>query len=983
MARERSTGLSELAGSGFIDLDQAQQKLANLSEQLGLSEASLLEPLGSTQDPDQCLELLVRLTRDNKPKIKSMATNEAAFGRLCKVLGASSGLFEFLTREPSSLELFLQEPALPTAQSSLAALTKAAVSVSSIRVAYRQQLLKIAIYDVSSKDPVGAVSAVAEALADLAAAAIEAGLILARIELSDQANTVNFPKADVDNTRIAVIGMGKCGARELNYISDVDVIYVAEPVSGSIEIDRALEIATKVCSRMMRIMDQPDSEPALWQVDANLRPEGKAGALVRSLDSHKTYYERWAESWEFQALLKARPIAGDPDLGNEYLSLTQPKVWESAARDNFVESVQRMRQLVTDNIPSSEVDAQIKLGPGGLRDIEFTVQLLQLVHGRTDSSLRARDTLGAIASLAAGGYIAREDGKRFSDHYRFLRLLEHRIQLSQLRRTHLMPSDDLARRAVARALSLELNAANLIQRWEAVKLEVRDLHQQLFYRPLLSAVSGLSQEDLELTTAQAQDRLGAIGFQDTRSALSHITALTSGLSRRASIQRQLLPVLLQWFADGTDPDAALLAFRRLSEDLGESHWYLRMLRDSSGAAKRMTQVFSTSRLATSLFERMPEAAAWFDREEELVPQKLDQLLAQFQAIISRHEDPDLAAASIKAIRRKETLRVAIGFVTGALELEATSKGLSDLTEAYLVSMQELATVSMRAKLGALSHELAIVAMGRFGGAELGFGSDADVMFVYKSTVADVNIAQTQAQELVSEIRRLCSDQILEFELDLDLRPEGKNGPIVRSIDSYASYYQRWAGTWESQALLRARVISGEDSVRGEFVALIDRYRYPEQIEASAVVEIRRIKARVEVERLPLGADPMRHLKLGRGSISDVEWLVQLLQLKHGFENPSLQTPHTLEALDQLEKAGIVQSSDAIVLRQSWELSSAIRSAVMLAQNKRTDVLPTDRQQLESVARLLEYPRGGAAALEQDYLATTRRARAVFEKLFYD
>ena len=983
MARERSTGLSELAGSGFIELDQAQQKLPNLSAQVGLSESKLLGPIGNTQDPDQCLELLVRLTRDNNKKIKSIASNQAAFGRLCKVLGASVGLFEFLAREPAALELFLQEPELPSAESSLIALTKAATGVSPIRIAYRKQLLKIAIFDVCSQDPAGQIGPVSKALADLAAAAIEAGLILAKAELSDEANQVHFPRKDVSNTRIAVIGMGKCGARELNYISDVDVIYVAEPASNEIETDRALEIATKVCSRMMRIMDESDSEPALWQVDANLRPEGKAGALVRSLESHKTYYERWAESWEFQALLKARPIAGDTELGENYLAVTNPMVWESTSRDNFVESVQRMRQLVTDNIPISEVDSQIKLGPGGLRDIEFTVQLLQLVHGRTDSSLRTRDTLGAIEALATGGYIAREDGKRFSDHYRFLRLLEHRIQLNQLRRTHLMPSDELARRAIARSLSLELSATNLIERWEAVKLEVRDLHQQLFYRPLLSAVSGLSQEDLELTSAQAQDRLGAIGFQDSRSALAHITALTSGLSRRAAIQRQLLPVLLQWFADGTDPDAALLAFRRLSEDLGDSHWYLRMLRDSSGAAKRMTQVFSTSRLATSLFERMPEAAAWFEREEDLLPQKLDQLLGQFQAIISRHEDPDLAAASIKAIRRKETLRVAIGFVIGSLDLDASSKGLSDITEAYLLSMQELATGSLQTKLGNLSHELAIVAMGRFGGAELGFGSDADVMFVYKPTVADVNLAQSEAQELVSEIRRLCSDQILEFELDLDLRPEGKNGPIVRSIDSYASYYQRWAGTWESQALLRARVISGAKSVKDEFVSLIDSYRYPEQIEEAAVVEIRRIKARVEVERLPLGADPMRHLKLGRGSISDVEWLVQLLQLKHGHSNPSLQTPHTLQALDRLEKAGIVQASDAIVLKQAWQLSSAIRSAVMLAQNKRTDVLPTDRLQLESVARLLEYPRGGATALEQDYLATTRRARAVFEKLFYD
>ena len=982
MALERSTGLSELAGFGFIELDQAQKKLATVSALLEISESEFLSPIGTTQNPDQCLELLDRLARDHTVKIKSLCTEPSAFLRLCKVLGASTGLYEFLAREPAAFDAFLTQPSLPKPDESLNALVGANQTVSAIRIAYRLKLLQIAIYDVTCLNPVSELGSVAKALADLASAAIEAGLRLAKAEFGDPANAVHYSIQDIANTRIAVIGMGKCGAGELNYISDVDVIYVAEP-SGEIETERALEIATKVCSRMMRIMDQPDSEPALWQVDANLRPEGKAGALVRSLESHRSYYERWAESWEFQALLKARPIAGDAELGNEYLLMTQPKVWESAGRNNFVESVQRMRRLVTDNIPLAEVDSQLKLGPGGLRDIEFTVQLLQLVHGRTDASLRSRDTLGAIEALAAGGYIARSDGKRFADHYSFLRVLEHRIQLSQLRRTHLMPGDAIARRAIARSLSLELSSEQLIQRWEATKLEVRDLHQQLFYRPLLSAVSGLSQEDLELTSAQAQDRLGAIGFQDPRSALSHITALTSGLSRRASIQRQLLPVLLQWFAEGTDPDAALLAFRRLSEDLGESHWYLRMLRDSSGAAKRMTQVFSTSKLATSLFERMPEAAAWFDREEELEPQKLVPLMAQFQAIISRHQDADSAASSIKAIRRKETLRVAMGFVIGKLDLESTAAGLSDLTQAYLISMQDLATKSLLIKNGALSHELMTVAMGRFGGAELGFGSDADVMFVYKPVVADVNIAQSEAEELVSEIRRLCSDQILEFELDLDLRPEGKNGPIVRSIDSYASYYKRWAGTWESQALLRARIISGSESLVAEFTKLIDSYRYPEQIEQSAITEIRRIKARVEVERLPLGADPTRHLKLGRGSISDVEWLVQLLQLRYGFHKPKLQTPHTLQALEQLEAAGLIDSSDAVVLKSAWQLSSSIRSAVMLSQNKRTDVLPTDRAQLEAVARLLSYPRGAAAALEQDYLSSTRRARAVFEKLFFD
>jgi len=982
MALERNTSLSELAGYGFINLEPALKNLEELVALIGDRARPALAFVAKAQNPDQSLELLLRLARNHTSQLKAFGSKASHLERLCLILGASSALFDFLDRHIENLSLLEGKPSLPTLEDHSRELMAQAGSVAQIRIGYRKQLMKIASFDIEQLDPVAGVGSVAASLADLAGATLDAGLTLARQEISNSENTVSFPESEVSATKVAVIGMGKCGARELNYISDVDVIFVGEP-SGTLESSRAMEIATKLVTRMMRIMDEVGNEPSLWQVDANLRPEGKSGALVRSLDSHQSYYERWAESWEFQALLKARPIAGDQALGADYIARIWPKVWESTVRENFVESVQKMRQRVTDHIPTSEVDAQIKLGPGGLRDIEFTVQLLQLVHGRSDQSIRVRDTLGALEALSNGSYIGREDAERFSAHYRFLRLLEHRIQLSAMRRTHLMPTDENARRSIARAVSLELTAEQLITRWEKVKLEVRDLHQQLFYRPLLSAVSGLSQEDLELTSAQAQDRLAAIGFGDTKGALTHISALTTGLSRRAAIQRQLLPVLLQWFAEGTDPDAALLAFRRLSEDLGDSHWYLRMLRDSSGAAKRMTQVFSTSRLATSLFEKMPEAAAWFDREDELEPDTLDSLNAQFEAIVSRHEDAELAAASIRAIRRKETLRVAMGAALGIIDLERTSQGLTDLTESYLIAIQEIATKFLIEKQGPLCHELALVAMGRFGGAELGFGSDADVMFVYRVLGEDVNKAQAEAEILVSEIRRLSADQSLEFELDLDLRPEGKNGPIVRSIDSYAAYYKRWAGTWESQALLRARLISGEQAISSAFVELIDQYRYPEVIEQAAVVEIRRIKARVEVERLPQGADPKRHLKLGRGSISDVEWLVQLFQLKYASANPQIQTPHTLPALEQMEACGLINNSDARVLKEAWVLSSSIRSNAMLYLNKRTDVLPLDRQQLEGIARLNGYPRGGASSLEQDYLAATRRGRAVFEKLFFD
>ena len=499
----------------------------------------------------------------------------------------------------------------------------------------------------------------------------------------------------------------------------------------------------------------------------------------------------------------------------------------------------------------------------------------------------------------------------------------------------------------------------------------------------MSAVSKLEDSSLNLTNDQAQDRLRAIGFTDTKGALTHIAALTSGLSRRAAIQRQLLPVLLQWFGDGADPDQALLAFRRLSEDLGESPWYLRMLRDTSGAAERMTQVLSNSRLATSLLERIPEAAAWFDDLSEVQPVSADDLDAEMDAIASRHSDPEAAATSIRQVRRREVLRLAIGGVLGELTLAQISKGLSELTQSYLRAIREIAlqNATLDGVEASKYVDLGIVAMGRFGGAELGFGSDADIMYVYRE-IDDKQQAQKAAESVVAEIKRLSSDQVLEFEIDLDLRPEGKNGPVARSIESYEAYYERWSDTWEDQALLRARMIAGSSELQHEFTELINRYRYPKVLDSKAIVEIRRIKARVETERLPLGADPTRHLKLGRGSLSDVEWLVQLLQLTHGADFPSIRTPQTILALEECASMRLIDIQDAEILKQAWVFASRVRSASVLWANKRTDVLPSDRRHLEGMARILEYPRFSAGQLEQDYLAITRRARGVFERVFY-
>ncbi|MFM9877807.1 MAG: bifunctional [glutamine synthetase] adenylyltransferase/[glutamine synthetase]-adenylyl-L-tyrosine phosphorylase [Rhodoglobus sp.] len=967
------TTLTELARLGFAELDETSRRLE------ALDAPALVPHFALAADPDQALRYLVALHEHAAAELAALLKIPDAAQRLIRVLGASSGLGDFLARHAGELHA-LAEPISAPASEYGADLLNAVDGLKgdkawvALRVRYRRHLVQLTAWDLEQADPIAAVSVVAAALADLAGAALDAALAVARRD-------VKFPANEVAATRLAIIGMGKAGARELNYVSDVDVIFVGE--GGALEDesplahDRAVTIATGLAVQTMRGIHDLATEPGLWEVDANLRPEGKDGALVRTLDSHLAYYDRWAKSWEFQALLKARPLAGDLDLGQQYVDALAPKVWSSASRENFVDSVQRMRERVTANIPANELDVQLKLGPGGLRDVEFTIQLLQLVHGQTDPGVRQVATLPALEALAEHGYIGRVEAGEFSGDYRFLRLLEHRLQLSRLRRTHLMPTDPDALRILARASGIVTTADELVQQWQRTKQAVRSLHERLFYRPLLSAVAALPDEGLTLSSEQAEARLAAIGFSDPRGALKHIAALTGGVSRRAIIQRNLLPVMLQWFAEGADPDYGLLAFRRLSEDLGEAYWFLRMLRDSSAAAQRMTQVLSGSRFVGAIFERIPEAAAWLENEEELRPRPYPVLLEESIATVARHEgDVDGAALALRTARRREILRLALGSMLGVVSIEELGVALSDVTTVILSGVLSLAH-----RYGD-GLEFGIIAMGRYGGAELGFGSDADVMYVYRAAGASDDEAHQRAEAIVHSISRLTEDLRVPLDLDLGLRPEGRNGAIVRSLDSYRAYYERWSLTWEAQALLRARIVVGDRAVLAAWEELVNDVRYPSTIAEQDLREIRRIKARVETERLPQAADPARHLKLGRGSLSDVEWFVQLLQLEHGARVEGLRTTSTLRALAAAERAGLVTTADAARLHNAWMLASRARSGMTLWTAKTSDVLPTDRRALEGVARLLEYPPGSASVFEEDYLRTTRLARQVFEKRFY-
>ncbi|MBV9022593.1 MAG: bifunctional [glutamine synthetase] adenylyltransferase/[glutamine synthetase]-adenylyl-L-tyrosine phosphorylase [Streptomycetaceae bacterium] len=999
----RSSMFTRLLRHGFTD-PAAAGRLLDVPELAAVrSDPVLLDALGATADPDLALLGLVRLVEaqdadERHVLLDTLTTAKPLRDRLLGVLGASAALGDHLARHPHDWHVLVTydsndlHPGVEDFERGLrkGMTESSAPPADALRAAYRRCLLAIAARDVCGTSDLAQTAA---ELADLATATLRAALAIAGAETPD----------DAAACRLAVIAMGKAGGHELNYVSDVDVIFVAErpdsPGPGGETVDeaRSLQAATRLAGRMMRVCSETTAEGTIWEVDANLRPEGKNGPLVRTLSSHIAYYKRWAKTWEFQALLKARPVAGDAELGRRYLDALSPMVWQAADREHFVADVQQMRRRVIENIPAAHLDREIKLGPGGLRDVEFAVQLLQLVHGRTDPSLRSATTLTALDQLARGGYVGRADAAALDGAYRFLRTMEHRIQLHKLRRTHLVPDDEADLRRLGRSLGLRAEpVAELTREWKRHTVEVRRLHEKLFYRPLLDAVAALEPTAARLSPAAARQRLEALGYADPATALRHLEALASGVSRKAAIQRTLLPVLLGWFADSAEPDAGLLNFRKVSDALGRTPWYLRLLRDEGVAAENLARVLSAGRLAPDLLLRAPEAVALLGDHEGLRPRSRLALEQEVLAAVNRADSPEAAVTAVRGVRRRELFRIAAADLTGAFRpehdagaaVDAVGTAISDVTTATVAGALQAAVKAVKAELGGeLPTRIAVISMGRFGGRELGYGSDADVLFVHEAVegVEETKAARA-ALQVVNELRRLLQIPTADPPLvvDADLRPEGKSGPMVRSFASYAAYYRRWSLVWESQALLRAELAAGDTALGARFVELIDPLRYPaEGLGEDAVREIRRLKARVETERLPRGADPTTHTKIGRGGLSDVEWTVQLLQMRHGWAEPGLRTTHTRRALAAAAAEGLVEVEDAAILDEAWVLATRVRNAVMLVRGRPGDTFPADGREMAAVARYLGYGPGHVGELVDDYRRTTRRARAVVERLFYD
>ena len=973
-----------LARLGFGDPHRAAVTLDEWFAAAGDSCGDLVDQVLASPDPDLALSGLARLFGARPELLPTLVAEPEWAQRVCQVLGASVALNQQLGARPDDLDVLrgeldrhdagtLRTAMLLSVGADPASDTPVAEPGRSdaLRLAYRREVVRIAGRDLASSDPLAELPQIAGELADLADATVEAALAVARDEVP------GWPKV-----RLGIVALGKTGGQELNYVSDVDVLYVGEPAldeagEPACSSGEAITVATKLVGALTRVCSAYTAAGTIWELDAALRPEGKAGPLVRTLASHLTYYQKWAKNWEFQAMLKARPMAGDRALAQDFVDLVSPMVWRVAENDQFVSETQAMRRRVIALLPPREADREIKLGAGGLRDVEFSVQLIQLVHGRADDRVRQAGTLAALAKLIEHGYVGRSDGGDLDAAYRLMRLLEHRIQLEKMRRTHLMPDDELSLRRLARGVGLA-DPAVMIGRWREARRRVLKLHQRLFYSPLLEAVARIPSEAVRLTSYGAEVRLRALGYADPQAALRHIAALSQGLSRQAEIQRQLLPAMLGWFTAGPNPDHALLAFRQVSEAMGRTHWYLRALRDGDAMAERLARILSSSRYTVDLMMRAPQSAGMLTDADNLIPRSRGDILAEMRASAKRHEQVEVAVQHIRAVRRRELLRLAMGDILGLVDLAALGAGLSELISATID-----ATLEVVIRRREWSPRIAVIALGRWGGCELGYASDADAMFVMEDS--DRPDAVRIASQVVSEVRAALATAgpDPQLDIDIDLRPEGKGGPMVRSLGSYLSYYARWSSTWEAQMLLRATHGAGDQELSAALLAGIEELRHPpEGITKQQVHEIRKLKARMEVERIPRGSDPLRNTKLGPGGLSDVEWVVQLLQLLHAGRLPELRVTSTLSGLAVAEEADLVTASEAAALRDAWTMASSLRNAIMLLRGRASDSIPTDTREVSAVAQLIGYDKGESSLMVDEYRRRTRHARQVMDHLFW-
>ncbi len=1037
MSHDRSPGpfpvpAESLRAGGLADAERAARTFAQIAGQ-GDDRAAfaavlphVLETLRSVPDPEMALNNLERFTAASlsRPFLFSLfRESPKVLQLLLTILGSSQFLADLLIRHPQLLS-WLLEPGLlrrpkgrRALEEELQAMLRPAATPArrwqALRVFKARETLRIGVQDLLGNLELAGVT---EELAHLAEVVLDGALGLGWEELVRRHGPPRHPvgpgpepetgDAPLAPTRFAIIGMGKLGGAELNFSSDIDLlfVYTAEgETAGMAGTDGEgvgrlpnAEFFRKLGELLTKGVGEITPDGHLFRVDMRLRPGGRAGGLVASLRAYEAYYEACGQTWERQALIKARPVAGDADLGRAFLAMIVPFVYRQHLDHAAVSEIAAMRDRIALNVAADRRgERNVKLGPGGIRDIEFVVQAFQLVEGGRAPWVREPNTLRALHRIAEAGLLPRRDYAALVEAYTFLRTLEHRIQILHQVQTHVVPEDPRALRALARRMgyrrwedgpgggAAEDEGEHLLRDVRRHLAAVRRISSEVLAPPAKGPEQGAADPlalffETDLPPEAVADALAAAGLREPGRAARHLLDLREGLplqnvaprSRRAL--GRLAPALLRALGAAPDPDLALQNFERFVNAAPARDTVLELLAADLALLERLARLFGTSEFLAASFARYSECLEMLADPEAITraptPEELGTALRQ--ALRGAAGGPGAATTSrwdlLRRFKRTEEVRAGLRDVWGEADQAATARTLTALAEACVAAAADLAAEELASRLGAPDPPgFCVVGLGKLGAGELAYGSDLDLVFVYRADgqtrggaaggVAHREYFSRLGDRIMKTLTTITPEGAA-YRVDARLRPGGSKGELAHSLEAVARHFAGAADVWERMAYLRARPVAGDAETGKAFRQTLHAALFVPP-PADLAARVHAMRRRIAAER---AAGAGVHLKLGAGGTVDVEFLVQSLQLRHGHAHPGLRTQDLMEALSAAAVAGLIPQAEAGALAEAYRFLRRVEGRLRIVLDRSVEVLPEDPAELDRLARRLGYAGAGAA-----------------------
>jgi len=1008
-----ASSLDRLRAAGIGDPDELLSRLA-ASWPGGMPPDAVLAALASSPDPPLAVASLGRL-RDAAPDaLARVAADEEQGAALVALLGASASVVRWLAMEPTRWQSVLAPAGTPIAElvprpeplAGDAATPEALAQL--LRVFKRRRVLVIAARDLLGRatlvDTVTELSRLAEDALEVAVASVRARLVAAHGDVRG---------SDGTPLGFSVLGMGKLGGGELNFSSDIDLVYVygdggEDSAGGPRGKLSAREFMSRLAEAVTRALHQATDDGFVFRVDLRLRPEGTNGPIVNSAANALLYYESWGQTWERAAYLKARPVAGDRALGDRLLRDLEPFVFRRYLDYATLEDLKQMKAKVERALAAApDKGLNVKLGRGGIREVEFVIQSLQLIHAGKDERIRQRNSLAALERLVETRYLAADESVRLAEAYRFLRDVEHKIQLVDERQTQVIPSGDGEVRLARRLGYRDLEPAVALARFRADLRRHTDAVATSFAALFYASETDRADSDdgrhasllagLDEDPARAEAELAALGFLDPRAARDHLVLLRDGApsSRATPRRKQLLlavaPSLLGEVSRAPDPDLALRHLAGFMAAIGARSSFLSLLAENPATLRVLVRLFGSSEFLSQILIRHPEMLDNLVRADLArleVPKAA--LANELAGVIAATADYESRLDALRRFRHEHFLRVGINDLDNLLPFHVASSQLSDLADVCLDAAWKVAEEETRRRYGldAAPGQFAVVGLGKLGARELTYNSDLDLIFVYVPTAADAGPVSVHefftklAQTLMTTLQVQTREGRM-YSIDTRLRPSGNQGPLVSSLESFARYHAESAHLWERQAMIKARGVAGDPDLAIEVEAIVQRFVYARPLGDDEVAEIHRLRMRLERE---LAGDERAefNIKTGRGGLLDIEFMVQMMQLRHGAAVPEVRRRATRHALAALAEAGVVPADEAAVLEESYAFLRALTNRLRIERDQSVESLEREGYRLPALARRLGYAGPNedvARQLLADFGRHRERVRALYVRWF--